>query len=151
MAATLASIDDLVALGALPLGADVSDGVGERASRLLELAEGAVLTFCRSTVAAITDESTGWAASSQLTLAGIVAEIAGRRLTSPAAPTSAQLGELPPAAFMSVRLTRADRAALLEIPEVAESRSGASAGSLQLTRPNSWHLTVGTTTEDDFA
>lgn len=133
----LATIDDLVALGAL--GGDVNDGdhLHTRATRLLELASATVVQFVRADEATITDEEGGWPAESQAALAAVVAEVASRRLTAPAAASSDQIG-LPPQPHMALRLWPSDEAALERIPEVASSRSSARPSSLGVTRSNSW-------------
>lgn len=149
MAATLATIDHLIGTGHLPAGTDNSVPMGARAETLLELAEGMVLAYCRTTVAAVNHVTTGWSDESKLALAAVITEVAGRRLTSPGAETAEQLGDQP--GYLRLRLTMADKADLGEIPEVQAARSTAKPTSLVLTRPNSWSNTIGTTTEDDFA
>lgn len=144
----LATLDDLAAIGAVKVGTVETNDLGARATRLLELASASVASYARTTEAAITHATTGWSDESQTTLAAIVAEIAARRLTSPAAPTSDQLMETP--SFMSMRLTRADKAALDEIPELVASRRAAKPSSVGATRSNSWAETIGVSTESTF-
>lgn len=133
----LATIDDLVALGALR--GDVNDGdhLHTRATRLLELASATVVQFVRADEATITDEENGWPADSQAALAAVVAEVASRRLTAPAAASSDQIG-LPPQPHMALRLWPSDEAALERIPEVNTARSSARPTSFEVTRETSW-------------
>jgi hypothetical protein len=140
----LATLADLSALGAVPIGTDESSDLGARAVRLLELASASVASYARTTETLID----AWSDEAKTTLAAITAEIAARRLTSPAAPTSEQLLEAP--SFMSMRLTRSDKAALDEIAEVVTSRRAARPSSVGATRSNSWTETIGVNTEDTF-
>jgi len=104
--ATLASLGDLVATGALPADEDPSTERYARAARLLELASGQVVAYVDPTA---TDEAAvvaGLTAPQVTALAAIVAELAGRRLNASAAPSS-EYG-VPEAGWSSIRMTRAD-------------------------------------------
>jgi len=146
MAATLATLDHLIGTGHLRTGSDNSSVMGARAETLLELAEGLVLSYVGVTAATVTSD---WSSSSKLALSAMITEVAGRRLTSPGAETADQLGDQP--GYLRLRLTLADKADLDEIAEVKAARSSAKPTSIQVTRPNSWSSTIGTTTEDGFA
>lgn len=140
----LATLDDLIGTGHLAIGTGEDDPSGVRATTLLELATGLVLTYCRTEEADVAD----WAAASQLAITTVVAEVAGRRLTSPGAETAEQLGDQP--GYLRLRLTKADKGDLDEIPEVAAARTLARPTSLVLTRPNSWANTIGVSDQDSF-
>lgn len=135
----LAALDDLEAIGALDVDTEPTSAKGVRATRLLAMASATVCTFARTTEAAIAD----WSDESKTTLASIVAEVAARRLTSPAAPSSNQLGDVGPAPYVSLRLTANDKANLMEIAEVKASRSTAKPTSITVTRSNNWFETTG--------
>ena len=141
----LATLDDLEAIGAIDVDTEEESDKGVRATRLLAMATATVCTFARTTEAVITDADPeiGWSTESKTTLAGIVAEVAARRLTSPASPSSNQLGDIGPAPYMSLRLTANDKANLMEIPEVADARSSAKPTSITVTRGNDWFETTG--------
>lgn len=141
----LATIDHLIGTGHLAVGTDPSDPMGVRATTLLDLATGLVCSYCRTTEADVTAD---WGDESQLAVATVVAEVAGRRLTSPGAETAEQLGDQP--GYLRLRLTKADKGDLDEIPEVATARTNARPTSIVLTRPNSWTNTIGVETEDTF-
>jgi hypothetical protein len=141
----LATIDHLIGTGHLAVGTDAGDPMGVRATTLLDLATGLVCSYCRTTEADVTGD---WSDESQLAVATVVAEVAGRRLTSPGAETAEQLGDQP--GYLRLRLTKADKGDLDEIPEVATARTDARPTSIVLTRPNSWANTIGVTDEDDF-
>lgn len=82
----LATIEDLAALGALPLNAKSSTREYKRAVRLLELASAQVVTYLRyEDEAALTDALT----EAQLTVvAAVVAEAAGARMNVSAAAST---------------------------------------------------------------
>jgi hypothetical protein len=82
----LATIEDLAALGALPLNAKSSTPEYKRAVRLLELASAQVVTYLRyDDEAALTDALT----EAQLTVvAAVVAEAAGARMNVSAAAST---------------------------------------------------------------
>jgi hypothetical protein len=146
MVATLATLTHLIGTGHLAPGTDNTVPMGARADTLLELAEGLVLSYIGTTASTVADD---WSAASKLAIAATITEVAGRRLTSPGAETAEQLGDQP--GYLRVRLTKADKADLDEIAEVKAARATSKPTSLQVTRPNSWANTIGTTTEDDFS
>jgi len=82
----LASLDDLAAIGALPVDEPSTSTRAARAKRLLELVSGQVVAYLRvDDEAAVRSEYT----DAQLTaVAAVVAEAAGQRLNASAAPSS---------------------------------------------------------------
>jgi hypothetical protein len=136
----LATTADLEAIGAVKIGLVEADDIYTSATRLLDLASAIVVQYTRSTEAEIGE----WPAAAQTAVAAVVAEVAGRRLTSPAAPTADQLGTAP---FMAVKLFPSDRESLSEIPEVAAARRSATPTSIGVSRANSWFITTGQVTE----
>jgi hypothetical protein len=116
--AALATLADLAALGALPVdvGEDSSEAV--RATRLLELVSGAVLTLLDGfavTEAAVLE----WDEFRRDALAAVVAEIAAKRLNVSAASSVDPYGttEGP----QTLKLNRWEKRALLELLPVVEA------------------------------
>jgi hypothetical protein len=82
----LASLDDLVAIGALPVDYDTADPRASRAQRLLELASAQAVAYLRCDDETAVAALAGWTAAKATALAAIIAEAAGARLTVGAAP-----------------------------------------------------------------
>lgn len=133
--ASLATLDDLAAIGAVAVDIEPTDDLAVRAQRLIELASASVLGYIG------TDEATvdGWADVSKDSLSTIVAEIAARRIYSPAAPSSNQLDGGAPG-FLTSRLTAGDKAALDAISEVAAIRNPAAAIAISVFPTSAVHL-----------
>lgn len=109
--AQLATLDDLAALGAIPVDAGPGSSHGARAVRLLELVSGAVLVLLDGFSIAESDIET-WDEFRQDALAAIVAEIAAKRLNVSAAPSVDPYGttEGP----QTLKLNRWEKRALIE-------------------------------------
>jgi hypothetical protein len=120
--ATLASLADLAALGAIPIDADETSSAAVRATRLLELVSGSVLTMLDGfdVDEAAIDE---WDEFRQDALAAVVAEIAAKRLNVSAASSVDPYGttEGP----QTLKLNRWEKRAILDTLPVVED-SGAS-------------------------
>lgn len=84
----LASLDDLVATGALPANHTDADPRVSRGTRLLEMASAQVLVYLRLETEEELAELDGWTDAKSTVLATIVAEAAGSRLNVSAAPSS---------------------------------------------------------------
>jgi hypothetical protein len=80
----LATLDDVAALGALPVDVDETSPEGVRAARLLELVSGRVLVFLDGFDIAEADVD-GWEEFRRDALSGIVAEVVAKRLNVAAA------------------------------------------------------------------
>jgi len=99
----LATLEDLAALGAVPLNLNPADEESKRAERLLELASGQALAYLR-----VDDEATFVAsltAAETTSLAAIVAEAAAARLNVSAAPSTDPYAE-PMGGLVSALLNR---------------------------------------------
>lgn len=109
--AQLATLDDLAALGAVPVDTDPESSHGVRAVRLLELVSGAVLVLFDGFSIAEADID-GWDEFRQDALAAIVAEIAAKRLNVSAASSVDPYGttEGP----QTLKLNRWEKRALIE-------------------------------------
>lgn len=84
----LATLDDLVAIGALQDGTNDADPKAIRANRLLELASAQAVVYLRCETEEDIEELDGWTSAKSTALAAIVAEAAGARLNVSAAPSS---------------------------------------------------------------
>lgn len=104
--ATLAQLEDLVAIGALRADeASTTERYG-RAARLLELASAQVVAYIDPEAVDEAAVIAGLTSPQKSALAAIVAELAGRRLNASAAPSN-EYG-VPEAGWSSIRMTRAD-------------------------------------------
>lgn len=131
----LAELSDLVALGALKVDASpLTDPNARRAGRLIELASAQAVIHLGVPEADIADD---WTASQRAAVANVVAEIAARRLMSPAGPTSQQLVD-EVSGWRTSLLTRADRRALDAIlADVLAGSGGSGSMSIGVTRSDS--------------
>ena len=119
----LATLGDLAAIGALPASPE-NHPDASRAMRLIEMASAQVATYLATTEATIAT----WAEEHQTVVATVVAEAAGRRLTSPAAFTADQLQD-GTGLYSSALLSSSHRRTLDELPKP----SSRGTGSLTLT------------------
>ncbi|MEJ7724091.1 MAG: hypothetical protein WKF64_07290 [Ilumatobacteraceae bacterium] len=130
----LAELDDLAALGAVKHEVDPSRPEGARGNLLLQSVSDQVCSWLNTTEAALV---AGLSSADLGALKALVAEVAARRIVAPASATSDQLGGadvMPP--WYTSRLTKYDKAALLDIYGIGLIRQGAgSSGSLQLSSP----------------
>lgn len=104
----LATVDDLAALGAVPVDLEPNEERYVRAARLLDLASAQVVGYLGAV-----DEAAVAAAytETQLTaLAAVVAEMAARRISASAAPSSDYIVQM--AGQPSIRMNRGDRRAV---------------------------------------
>lgn len=120
--AQLATLADLAALGALPVDAGEESSEAVRATRLLELVSGAVLTLLDgfAVTESVIEE---WDEFRQDALAAVVAEIAAKRLNVSAASSVDPYGttEGP----QTLKLNRWEKRAILDTLPIVED-SGAS-------------------------
>jgi hypothetical protein len=129
--AQLATLADVIALGALSTDADEDSPETVRATRLLELVSGAVLVFLDGFGIAEADVD-GWDEFRRDGLAGIVAEIAVKRLNVSAAPSVDPYGtSLTTGGPMTIKLNRWEKRAILdtlpvETPDEGDDATGAA-------------------------
>jgi hypothetical protein len=136
--AQLATLDDVAAIGGLPTDATDDSPEAIRAERLLELVSGAVLVlldgFGISEVDVLGDEEDeeliGWEEFRRDALAGVVAEIAAKRLNVSAAASVDPYAT--PQGPQTIKLNRWEKRAILdllpvEIPDDGEDATGAAA------------------------
>jgi hypothetical protein len=135
--AQLATLEDVAAIGGLPVDAAEDSPEVERATRLLELVSGAVLVFLDgfgvSEVDVLGDEDDeeliGWAEFRRDALAGVVAEIASKRLNVSAAASVDPYAT--PQGPQTIKLNRWEKRAILDIlpvetPDEGEDATGAA-------------------------
>lgn len=135
----LATVDDLAALGGVQVDVSPTSPGYERALRLLELAEGQVLAFLDHFGVSV-EVVDGWEAWRKNALTGVVAEVAARRLQSPAAPGVDPYMVAPPP---TIKLNQWERDALRDLlPDGGANKSV----SVEVVRADSW---LGMYTEDD--
>lgn len=135
----LATVDDLAALGGAQVDLSESSPHYARAARLLELAEGQVLAFLDHFGVSV-EVVDGWEAWRRDALSGVVAEIAVKRLQSPAAPNVDPYMVAPPP---TIKLNRWEQDALRDLlPDGGANKSV----SVEVVRADSW---LGMYGEDD--
>lgn len=149
----LATWDDLVDIGAIPGGGSRSDPQWARADGLLEKSTAQVLAHLTRVVGDTVDEDTvaGWSSTDRTIVATVVAELAGRRLTSSAAATAQQLADGYGGGYANSYLTKRDRDALAQLEVVAGGGTRSVALSTgAYSSPASWPGTwVGTVPVDE--
>lgn len=90
----LAQFQDLIDIGAVPVGGTLSDPKYQRAEGLLAKAEALCVLYLQRIDSALTDEVIeAWPARKLVALALVIAEVAAQRLTAPATDTAAQLAD----------------------------------------------------------
>jgi hypothetical protein len=102
-------IDDVVALGALPVGSADEDAEVVRARRLLDMAQALALDYLGLTEAGVVE----WSESKKMRLRVWIAEKAATRITYAAAPSVDQFGTI--SGPLSMKLNRWEKADLREI------------------------------------
>lgn len=129
--AMLATLDDVAAVGGLPVDIGENSSEAVRATRLLELVSGAVLVLlegfgiAEADVVEDTDdpEWDGWAEHRRDALAGVVAEVAAKRLNVSAA-ASVDPYAVPTQGPMTLKLNRWEKRAILEVLPIDEPADG---------------------------
>lgn len=135
----LATLDDVAAVGGVPVDVEEDSSEAVRATRLLELVSGAVLVLLEGfdivEADLVVDEEDpewdGWAEHRRDALAGVVAEIASKRLNVSAAASVDPYG-VPNQGPMTIKLNRWEKRAIIDIlpivePEDDEDPTGAAA------------------------
>ena len=103
---SLATLDDLRALGALAANTAPSSPTEDRAYRLLELASAQVCLYLRTDEDTIGADTDTWTETKLTVLAVVTAEVAARRMNVSAAPSSDPYG--PPDGMLTLKLNRND-------------------------------------------
>lgn len=128
----LATTNDLVAVGALKSTDPARDHRVAHADTLLGLAQGQVLTYVRATESQVLS----WPDASQSTVVAVIVDLAGRRLSQPAASTVTQP--------VTALLDDNDREVLRSVPQVAAAYETSRVGLGALIRDGSYLTVTGT-------